>query len=87
MDTNLENRLIRDNAYVREICLPRHINAVTSPNDDGTFDIYINTALSPCEQRAALEHELNHIEKNHFYDDVAEIQSIEAEADLIFVSV
>lgn len=82
---NLEAKLIELNAFVRYAPFPQRIEAVTSPNDDGTFDIYVNNRLSPCKQAAALNHELNHIEKDHFYNDIKEIETVEAEADLVLV--
>lgn len=42
------------------------IDAVTTPNDDGTYTIAINNKL--CEERAkkALLHEITHIKKDDF---------------------
>ena len=80
----LEKRIIDDCAYIRSATFPRHIDAVTLPNADGTFDIYVNSVLSPQKQIAALKHELNHIERDHFYKNDG-IKLIEAEADLAFV--
>ena len=55
--------------FVRSVALPGSVRAVTLPNDDGTFDIYINAKLPEELQRAALQHELKHIRKDHFYND------------------
>ena len=33
--------------YVRLVSLPTRVEGVTLPNDDGSFDIYINSRLSP----------------------------------------
>jgi hypothetical protein len=58
------------NIFIRLVKLPSDsVRAVTIPNDDGTFDIYINARLPEELQRKALEHELNHIRKDHFYND------------------
>lgn len=57
------------NIFVRSIPLPEAVRAVTLPNDDCTFDIYINANLPEELQFKALEHELKHIRKDHFYDD------------------
>lgn len=54
--------------YVRFIELPPHIEGVTLPNDDGTYDVYINSLLSETQQREAVHHEVNHINLNHFYE-------------------
>ncbi|MBQ3504266.1 MAG: hypothetical protein IJA75_06155 [Oscillospiraceae bacterium] len=55
--------------FVRTVALPGSVRAVVLPNDDGTFDIYINARLPEELQRAALQHELKHIRKDHFYND------------------
>ena len=67
--------------FVRLVELPRTVNGVTLPNDDGTFDIYLNSLLTEDEQKTALEHEVEHIIQDHFYNDVKPIRQIEAEAD------
>ena len=56
--------------YVRLVSLPAKVEGVTLPNDDGTFDIYINSRLSPARQQETLEHELRHIRHEHFYLDM-----------------
>jgi hypothetical protein len=56
--------------FVRLIRFPSDtVRAVTLPNDDGTFDIYINERLPEELQQKALEHELKHIRKDHFYNE------------------
>ena len=57
------------NIFVRLVPLPLAVRAVTLPNDDGTFDIYVNANLPDELQNRALEHELIHIHKDHFYND------------------
>lgn len=57
------------NIFVRTIPLPIAVRAVTLPNDDGTFDIYINANLPDELQQKALSHELGHIHQDHFYND------------------
>lgn len=67
--------------YIRRLPFPnRSVKAATFPNDDGTFDIYVNTLYPPADQEAALRHELEHIRLGHFYSD-APIRQKEAEAD------
>ncbi len=66
--------------FVRYVFLPYSIKAVTIPNDDCTFDIYINIGISEMARQKALEHELNHIRKNHFYDDHQTVEEQEKEA-------
>lgn len=67
--------------FVRLVELPRTVNGVTLPNDDSTFDIYLNSLLTEDEQKTALEHEIEHIRQDHFYNDVKPLRQIEAEAD------
>lgn len=57
------------NIFVRAIPLPLAVRAVTLPNDDCTFDVYLNANLPEELQRRALEHELEHIRQDHFYND------------------
>lgn len=57
-----------NNIFIRLLALPYSVRAVVLPNPDCTFDIYINSNLPEELQQAALEHELNHIRKDHFYD-------------------
>lgn len=58
---------------VRYYPLEYHVEGVTLPNDDNTYDIYINSLICKEKQDAALKHELEHIAQNHLYDynDVA----------------
>lgn len=65
--------------FVRYVALPISVRAVTLPNTDGTFDIYINQNLCEEAQQAALRHELRHIKLGHFYDDEP-VQKNEREA-------
>lgn len=53
--------------FVRYLDLPPKVNGVTVPNDDGTFDIYINARHSAEHQADILAHELWHIMQDHFY--------------------
>ena len=57
------------NIFIRSVPLPEAVRAVVLPNDDGTFDIYINSNLPEELQQRALEHELEHIRRDHFYND------------------
>jgi hypothetical protein len=66
--------------YVRVIELPPGINGVSVPNDDGTFSIYINALYDAGTQRRALEHELEHLARDHFYK-AESVALQEAEAD------
>ncbi|MBR2895132.1 MAG: hypothetical protein IKC03_05665 [Oscillospiraceae bacterium] len=67
--------------YVRFVTLPATIDGVTVPNDDGSFDIYLNDRISPQRQLEKLHHEISHITHDHFYRDDLNIASIERQAD------
>ena len=66
--------------HVRLIPLPLKVEGVTLPNDDGSFDIYINSRLSPARQQETLAHEMRHIRHEHFYLDM-ELGRMERQAD------
>ena len=53
--------------FVRRVAFPNmSAKACVLPNDDGSFDIYLNTLWPEAVQQDALEHELRHINKDHF---------------------
>lgn len=56
--------------YLRLVELPRKVEGVSVLNDDGSFDIYINSLLPPRRRQEVLEHELAHIRREHFYLDM-----------------
>lgn len=67
--------------FVRYIEFPMTVKGVTIPNDDGTFDIYINDLLCDCAKEECLRHELRHIMKDHFYNDIMTIEQVERVAN------
>lgn len=67
--------------FVRCVKLPPRIEGATVPNDDGTFDIYINSVFNEKKRSEILAHELRHIEGGHFYNDVLPVREIERLAD------
>ncbi len=56
---------------VRYLDLPTRTRGVTVEDDNGFFNIYINSKLSVEMQKEALEHELRHIQRNDFATDVS----------------
>lgn len=65
--------------FVRVIPFPVYsIGGAVTPNDDGSFSVYINANLSLERQRKALKHELDHIENDDFYNGkpITEIEDI-----------
>ncbi len=66
--------------FVRVVELPPAVKGVTVPNEDGTFSVYINSLYDDETQRHALEHELEHLARDHFYKaESLAIQEAEAE--------
>ena len=68
--------------YVRMVELPINVEGVTVKNSDGSFDIYINSLLCPEKVQEAFIHELNHVKKDHLYDDIKSIEVVEYEASI-----
>ncbi len=51
--------------FVRYIPLPYHIGGASTVNEDGTYNIYINSRLFADKQWDAFQHELVHCEAGH----------------------
>ena len=62
--------------FVRLVDLPYGVGGCVTPNDDGTFSVYINARCSTGKQRESYKHELRHIERNDFYNGMP-IEQIE----------
>jgi len=59
------NELVWDRDYfVRYIKLPRHIGGVCSANEDGTYNIYLNSMYYD-RRKTAFNHELAHCSLGH----------------------
>lgn len=52
---------------IRYIDLPCKINGTVAQDNDGFYNIYINSKLSYEAQQKAIRHELTHIQRNDFY--------------------
>lgn len=48
--------------------MPKSVHAVTVTDENGDYNIYINTHGCEAQQKRAQEHELRHVCLNHFYD-------------------
>ena len=66
--------------YVQLIDFGRNVRAseAITPNDDGSFTIFVNSRLSATRQKEAVEHALLHIGHHDFQK--TDVQQIEAEA-------
>ena len=67
--------------FVRLVPFPASVEGVTVPNDDGTFDIYLNADLCEARMRECLEHEIKHIMEDHFYQESKSVTQLEQEAN------
>ena len=68
-----------DDIICRFIELPPRVNAVTVVDENGDFNIYVNSRLSTEEQRKAFSHEKRHIKKAHFHS-LKSVEECEDEA-------
>ncbi len=55
--------------FIREMKMPLTIRAFTVPDENGDYNIYINSDLSDEAKAEALEHEKKHIENDDFTSD------------------
>jgi len=62
--------------FVRVVDLPFGVGGCVTPNDDGTFSVYINARYDRRKQQESYNHELRHIERNDFYNGLP-IEQIE----------
>ena len=54
---------------IRYIDLPLSVNAYTVTDSNNDYNVYINARLGIYEQVKAKKHELDHINKQHFYQN------------------
>ena len=59
---------------IRMLPLPGKVKGITVLDENCDYNVYINSTHAPDIQRKAVEHELRHIQKEHFFtcDSVAE---------------
>lgn len=65
-----------DEVFVRLIKLPSTVYGVTVKDENGDFNVYINSNLSAPARDRALKHEMKHIERGDFYSDT-DIEQLE----------
>lgn len=65
-----------NNTIVRMQMLPAHVKGITVVDNDGNYNIYINSIFSTETNRQTLDHELDHIINGHFnvIDDIRNIE-------------
>lgn len=64
---------VKSMVYVYLKQMPGYCHEMVAPNDDGSYTVIINEALSKAEQREAYSHALRHITSNHFESGEADI--------------
>lgn len=64
--------------FVRVVDMPPSIGGACTPNDDGTFSVYINARNSSLKQKKSLAHEVKHITDEDFYSgkSIEEIEGL-----------
>ena len=70
---------------VRLIDMPYGTKAVTALDGNGDYIVYINSRYDYETQKIAFEHEMIHINKNHFYSG-GDVARNEREADRFTVA-
>lgn len=59
-----------EETIVRLKDLPCGINGMTILDSNGDYNVYINARLSVDDQKKAYQHELRHIARDDFYNDL-----------------
>lgn len=54
--------------FVRFMNLPPKIWAFVTPNNDGTFSVFLDPRRSFSQQKCDLDHEIRHIFRDDFYN-------------------
>lgn len=58
-----------EEVIVRMVDLPAGVRAFTLPDEQGDYNVYVNSALSYEQQQKSLLHERRHIVNGDFYSD------------------
>lgn len=66
---------------IRIVPLPCHVGGFTMVDENGDYNIYLNSCLSQDRRIQAYDHEVAHIESGHFYDDTKTVETKEREAN------
>lgn len=64
-----------NNVLVRELNFPIEIEGVIVVDNNGDYNIYINSNLSDEKKKETLDHELRHLQCDHHYIDVPIVQA------------
>lgn len=69
-----------DEVIVRLVPLPSSVEGFTIPDENGDYNVYLNDRMDDCRCRETVLHELDHIARGHFSDDVTAVKDKENEA-------
>ena len=70
-----------DDYIIRIVSLPEHVGGLTMVDENGDYNIYLNSRLSPDRLVEAYDHEVAHIQSGHLYDDTKTVEEKETEAN------
>lgn len=59
-----------DNLYLRYLDLPCTIKGLTIQDEEGNYNIYLNSRLTYEANLKTLQHEINHINNNDFTNPI-----------------
>lgn len=71
-----------DDYYVYLMDLPLSVKACSTANDDGTYSIFVNQSYPGEIQKEAAKHELKHIQKGHFTNEIKSVAQKEYEINI-----
>ncbi len=57
-----------EDIFVRPLILPPCVRGVTVVDENGDYNVYVNSSLPSDLQEQAVRHELRHIKGGHFYN-------------------
>lgn len=70
-----------EDIFIRPIYLPACVRGITAIDENGDYNVYVNSSLPPDLQEQAVKHELFHIKSGHFYNyDSVKQNEVEADA-------
>ena len=65
-----------NDTYISFIWLPSRVHAITVPDADGNYIVFVNQNLCFNQQEKAIKHELEHI-KNGDFENFADVEYLE----------
>lgn len=69
-----------DDIIIRYVPMELTVPAVTSKDENGDYNLYVNCNVGYNAQQYGIKHEINHIQNGHFEADLS-VKDCEAEAE------